>query len=438
MDLAANLKATRDVGPPGAGRLWHLRRGGRPGPRSIPTSTTSKRPKSWRDCYQLLLILAETEAAVGVGPAAGRAGDQHLRGGALPRAGACGSARRRGPGTCGRRATWPCSATRPAARREEKAADDAPVRQRPRPLPGGRRAVPPREVRRGDQGVRRGAAPEAGALLGAVPRRPVPAAPAPPAEARAGLGACLAQRPDFVWLYLLRGFAQGELMAFDAADADFQKAVADASRRLFPLRALRQPRRPARPAGPARRRHRRAEGGDRPEARRVPGVRQPGPGLPPAEEAGPGPRTAGPRRPARAGAGPPLPPARPAAPGAQGAGPGPQGLRPGHAAARAPTTRCWRTTTSSAAGCCSPARKYAEALESFDAALGRRKDHSRRSACGPRRCSSSGVTRKSSTHSTTIWRRASRWSRSTGAAAWPGRSWASTPGPSRISRGRWS
>ena len=46
-----------------------------------------------------------------------------------------------------------------------------------------------------------------------------------PAEARAQLSACLAQRSDFVWLYLLRGFAQGELQAFDAAEADFQSAM---------------------------------------------------------------------------------------------------------------------------------------------------------------------------------------------------------------------
>jgi len=45
-----------------------------------------------------------------------------------------------------------------------------------------------------------------------------------PAEARTLLGACLAQRSDFVWLYLLRGFAQEELQAWGAADSDFQKA----------------------------------------------------------------------------------------------------------------------------------------------------------------------------------------------------------------------
>jgi eukaryotic-like serine/threonine-protein kinase len=46
-----------------------------------------------------------------------------------------------------------------------------------------------------------------------------------PAEARTLLTACLAERSDFVWLYLLRGFAQQELQAWGAADADFEKAA---------------------------------------------------------------------------------------------------------------------------------------------------------------------------------------------------------------------
>jgi tetratricopeptide (TPR) repeat protein len=45
-----------------------------------------------------------------------------------------------------------------------------------------------------------------------------------PAEARALLSACLAQRVDFVWLHLLRGFAHQELQAWAAADSDFQHA----------------------------------------------------------------------------------------------------------------------------------------------------------------------------------------------------------------------
>jgi tetratricopeptide (TPR) repeat protein len=46
-----------------------------------------------------------------------------------------------------------------------------------------------------------------------------------PAEARAQLNGCLALRSDFAWPYLLRGFAEGELGAFDAADADYEQAL---------------------------------------------------------------------------------------------------------------------------------------------------------------------------------------------------------------------
>jgi tetratricopeptide (TPR) repeat protein len=45
------------------------------------------------------------------------------------------------------------------------------------------------------------------------------------AEAKTMLTACLAQGREFVWLYLLRGFAHGELKAWDAAESDFQKAL---------------------------------------------------------------------------------------------------------------------------------------------------------------------------------------------------------------------
>jgi len=41
------------------------------------------------------------------------------------------------------------------------------------------------------------------------------------------LTACLGKCPDFarLWLYVLRGFAHGELKEFAAAEADFQKAL---------------------------------------------------------------------------------------------------------------------------------------------------------------------------------------------------------------------
>jgi serine/threonine protein kinase/tetratricopeptide (TPR) repeat protein len=44
------------------------------------------------------------------------------------------------------------------------------------------------------------------------------------AQAIAHLSACLDRRPDFIWNYLLRGAAYGQLKDFDAAEADFQKA----------------------------------------------------------------------------------------------------------------------------------------------------------------------------------------------------------------------
>src|SRR5262245_13363816 len=62
------------------------------------------------------------------------------------------------------------------------------------------------------------------------------ARPAQPAEAKAYLTACLQTHPDLPWLYLLRGFASGQLSAaapsraeavdaFEAAEADFRDAL---------------------------------------------------------------------------------------------------------------------------------------------------------------------------------------------------------------------
>ncbi|HKM51961.1 MAG TPA: protein kinase, partial [Isosphaeraceae bacterium] len=44
-------------------------------------------------------------------------------------------------------------------------------------------------------------------------------------EANTCLTVCLSRRPQFVWLYLLRGFARAEQDEFAAADADFQTAL---------------------------------------------------------------------------------------------------------------------------------------------------------------------------------------------------------------------
>ncbi len=46
-----------------------------------------------------------------------------------------------------------------------------------------------------------------------------------PAEAQVALTVCQAIRPGFVWTYLLKGFAEGEMGEFDLAESDFQRAV---------------------------------------------------------------------------------------------------------------------------------------------------------------------------------------------------------------------
>jgi tetratricopeptide (TPR) repeat protein len=42
--------------------------------------------------------------------------------------------------------------------------------------------------------------------------------------AKAHLTACVGQRPNFVWIYILKGFVHAELAEFDSAEADFRKA----------------------------------------------------------------------------------------------------------------------------------------------------------------------------------------------------------------------
>jgi eukaryotic-like serine/threonine-protein kinase len=46
-----------------------------------------------------------------------------------------------------------------------------------------------------------------------------------PAEAQAVLTACQNRRPGFVWTYLLKGFAEGEMREFDLAEDDFARAT---------------------------------------------------------------------------------------------------------------------------------------------------------------------------------------------------------------------
>jgi serine/threonine protein kinase/Tfp pilus assembly protein PilF len=47
-----------------------------------------------------------------------------------------------------------------------------------------------------------------------------------PSEAQTALTACQNRRPGFVWTYLLKGFAEGEMREFDLAEEDFAQATA--------------------------------------------------------------------------------------------------------------------------------------------------------------------------------------------------------------------
>ena len=127
----------------------------------------------------------------------------------------------------------------------------------------------------------------------------------------------------------------------------------------------------------------------------LPGLCQPGPGLPPAGQAGPGSRTVGSRRRARAGAGPPLSPAGPAPPGTQRAGAGPGRLRPGDRAREhelaVPGRRPRRTRSSVAVR-----RQVRPGARLIRRGSGARKKIIRWvSACGRRRCSGWADSRKS-------------------------------------------
>ena len=152
------------------------------------------------DCSQLLLILAETEAQVDFqGETGGKRGCPRRRPVTRSRRGGW---ERLEHFTCGGRYLNLLNTA--AAATAERAAQSARAQRRLRLLPDSRRAVSPRAVWRGDRTDRvlerkpgHFWAQYLNALCLLRQQRP--------AEARALLSACLAQRSDFVWLYLLRG-----------------------------------------------------------------------------------------------------------------------------------------------------------------------------------------------------------------------------------------
>jgi serine/threonine protein kinase/Tfp pilus assembly protein PilF len=223
MDLAGNLKATRAV----------VRRaldvyGITPGSDARPTLDShlneSQKSEVQADCYQLLLILAEAEAQLALaGPPAGLQKGIREAVGLLQQALLFGSKSR--AYHLRQERYLRLLGDKAGARQEGQAAAGIPVRD----------ALDHFLV--GDEYYRRARFEEAIKELNQV----LQLKPAlfwahylaalclqrlhRPAEARAHLTACLAQRADFVWIYLERAMAQSELQAFDAAEADFQKAL---------------------------------------------------------------------------------------------------------------------------------------------------------------------------------------------------------------------
>jgi tetratricopeptide (TPR) repeat protein len=224
MDLAANLKATRVV-VERALAVYSISAKGQGKPALDAYLGEARKKEVLSDCYQLLLIRAETEAqSASLGPSSGqeprlrealRLLEQSLRFGPPSRAYHLRAARyRRLLGdTAG-------------ARREETAAAGVPVRD----------VLDHFLV--GDEYYRRGAFDDAiREFTRVLDRQPghfwaeylsalCLLRLKRPAEARTQLGACLAQRADFVWIYLLRSIAHGELQDFEAAEADLKKALA--------------------------------------------------------------------------------------------------------------------------------------------------------------------------------------------------------------------
>ncbi|HEV8058484.1 MAG TPA: protein kinase [Gemmataceae bacterium] len=220
MDLASNLKATRGAVQQGLA-IYGISVDSATPPAFDPFLAEQQKTELLGDFNQLLLILAETQAQSATstdGPAhlreALRLLQKALRFGAPSRAWHLRQAR-----------YLTLLGNKAEAQKEEKAAAQAPI-----VLVLDHFLVADELYRRGEfdaaikefnQVLQRKPAHFWAQYLNALCLLQLHR----PAEARAQLSACLAQRADFVWLYLLRGFAQGELQAFDAAEADFQSAL---------------------------------------------------------------------------------------------------------------------------------------------------------------------------------------------------------------------
>ncbi len=226
MDLATNLKAARNTALEALGLYGVSSKNASP-PAFDAHLKEIQKDAIRSDCFHLFLILAEVEAQMSADQKSPEK-EQGLREALkvleqAPRFGVPSKAYHL------RRARYLSRLNEPEAAGAERAAKDAPV------------VSVVDYFLMGDEYYRRGKYAEASKEFDVVLQKD-PAhfwaqylnalgllRQAKPAEAKAQLSACIAQRSDYVWLYLLRGFAQIELGAFDAADADFQDALRLAS-----------------------------------------------------------------------------------------------------------------------------------------------------------------------------------------------------------------
>jgi eukaryotic-like serine/threonine-protein kinase len=223
MDLAANLEAARTAVRQ-ALAVYDVAVSTDVEPKLDDYLSSRQKAEIVGDCYQLLLILAETEAQTAAGKPG--ANEEHLRQALrfLDQARQIGTTSR---AYFLRRARYlGMLGDRGAAAQAEKDAQGAPMDQVLDHFLMAdelyRREKFADAIKEFDQVLERKPGHFWAQYLNAI----CLLRQGRPAEARSLLSACLAQRSDFVWLYLLRGFAQEELHAWSAADSDFQKASA--------------------------------------------------------------------------------------------------------------------------------------------------------------------------------------------------------------------
>jgi tetratricopeptide (TPR) repeat protein len=226
LDLAANLDATRDAAR-GALALYGVRPDG--GAVSIvPSSLLSsdQQDEIKKGCHELLMLFADAEAM------SGRDQDiEHKRAYARRALRILEQAAGIGPGTRSYHVR--------RARYLEQAGDLVGAQDETARAAGIEPTLPVDLFLLGEQLHKQGAVDEASHLFEAeLLLRPddfwaqyflavchLKADPLRPSEAKAHLTASLSRRPRFAWVYLLRGYAHGELGEFTDADADFDRAL---------------------------------------------------------------------------------------------------------------------------------------------------------------------------------------------------------------------